>query len=131
MIYSYDDVVSRIQGIIDVKGEDFAYAQVRGTQGPNCLYARDGKPDCIIGHLLFGLGVPIEAMTWGPDTEASRPLASDTIGENFDPLSEDHDIEFSSKARTFLRRLQALQDNGIPWGRAFIDAQIQAKNIHD
>lgn len=66
-----------------------------------CVYGYDGKPSCLIGHLLCEWGMPYEGF---PEKSASRVIADCIEG-----LSVDDD------AGMMLDRVQCLQDIGFTW----------------
>lgn len=126
--YSYEDVVSRIQGIIDVAGADHVYVR-RDDRNVPCLYACEGKPDCIVGHLLVQLGIPVEDLEYNPSFEPGTKydLSTEGIGTHFQHLHINRNISFDREGEQFLRVLQSEQDSELSWGEAFINAQRAAR----
>jgi hypothetical protein len=114
MHYSYNDIKIRLEHIVEEAGEGFVYTQRyrEGELDSGCEYAWQGKPDCVIGHLLVELGVPVEDMGEG------KVFDGNTIDYYGPKLDLDYSITFDSKAVDLMNIFQADQDNGIPWGEA-------------
>ena len=130
-LHTYEDVVARIERIIDVKGTDFVY-EIHQDSPIICFYALNGKPDCIVGHLLVELGVPVEVLEY----EGTRDLnawdhdfASDTISNHWAALESQYALAFTDEARTYLRALQSNQDNGRTWGWSNMDAKDMTERL--
>lgn len=116
-----DDVISALREVVAERGADYLY-QAQGRPG-NCVYvvtnARgDLEPSCIVGHVLYRLGVPLSDMN-GLDSDDAEML-SDTLGLNIDPW-----------AVACLQTAQELQDGAVDpapghdhsWGAALRAAE--------
>jgi len=118
--YTLEEVQPRIATIVDAKGPDFIYQKRSTSGGPalGCFYAHEGKPDCIVGHLLVELGVPVEVLD--PTSGKSvNDLASLRVSEIEYQLKRLYNITFTWDAMSFLDDLQYRQDMGQPWGEAY------------
>lgn len=98
---------------------DRIYQQSKKTgSGPSCLYVRDGKPDCLIAQGAFMAGMDI-------DTLMEFDAIEDRMTEDPDAEYMDSGAEYAFKPFGFtevelawLKRVQQLQDDGVPWGEA-------------
>lgn len=116
--YSLANVKSRIKAIIDAKGADHVYKKRYTSAGAmGCTYAYDGQPDCIVGHLLVELGVPVEHLDY--TSVERRDFSDHTISGAEYEIAREYGIEFTSDALDFLTGVQAMQDAGESWGASF------------
>lgn len=93
------------------KGADFVYER----RALSCRYAHEGKPDCIVGHVLVYLGVPAERLT------CIEGMAFDmTILHH---VEIEFGLAFTSKAVMALSIAQSEQDSGTPWALAVAEAR--------
>lgn len=97
--------------------QPLGYCYDRG--GHACVYRWEGKPSCIIGHLLAELGVQLSAADEGKNIHA---LLHDG--------KHDHiAARFEEQAMLFMAAVQALQDRGMPWrDAAYIPAAWFSNN---
>lgn len=91
---------------IDEKGADYVY-NVPVGENETCLYFRNGKPDCLIGHVLHYLGIDQGCVREG---ESAGGVLISLRGQN--------KLTFTSEAADYLSAAQGHQDNGKPWGAA-------------
>lgn len=108
-----------LQEVIAEKGEDYVYPRAgRGSTGDGCRYfENDGSPSCIVGHLLAKRGVTYDALLtlkFGAEMNESTS-ASGLVGARVIDL----DPSQADLLREFLVDVQALQDMGVAWGKAF------------
>jgi hypothetical protein len=114
MIEITNDVVrTGLQALVDAAGEDFVYTQRPDTAGTRCVYVHEGKPDCIVGQFLVGLGVSIERLE-----SADARFGGVPAYELLDQLEQEGIIEGSWQAHSALNSAQAAQDDGHTWGEA-------------
>jgi hypothetical protein len=121
-LVTFDEVDAIVKAEIAAEGKDFVYGRhdtTPFTPGPACMYAVDGKADCIVGRVLAKLGVPVESMQYVEDTNAENRYAVGTADVVIDHLREDGLLNFDAKAITFLTILQSNQDNQETWGDAY------------
>lgn len=63
---TYDAVLGAMRAAVTEKGEDYLYRGPLSDKPTVCVYATevDGelKPSCIVGHVLYRLGVPLESL---------------------------------------------------------------------
>lgn len=129
-LYTYSDVVSRIKGIIDIEGEGFVYQVDSSPSGLGCYYARNGKPDCIVGHLLVELGVPVKELEdHSSDPSGPHNFSHGPIGSHFDALIQEFGIQFDERAAVYLMTLQNRQDKQYSWGESDKEAKLEVGRI--
>lgn len=93
----------------------------RADQGVNkndgsCFYEWDGKPSCIVGHVLAELGASIGVLRHLDTRQTAGIKASRQA------LSEQN-IFTTSAAIDILHVAQYVQDRGSSWGEALADAE--------
>jgi hypothetical protein len=126
-----EKAIELLEHAVQLKGEDYVDENKPGGQ---CQYFTNGKPSCIIGHVLADLGVEP-----GFDNQEFPDLvdAEDKI-ESYEPEydTEDYynnfttakftnkkDLIFTSEAVRILRTAQEIQDEGGNWGSALETAR--------
>lgn len=125
--YNETEVLSLLQRAVDLKGPDYIYPRdySRDYSGELiCRYAKDGRPDCIVGHVLAWIGIPLEEMEADDDpTKPNGELSEGTIGGLFWKIKALHGITFTRRAQRMLSLAQSDQDGGLPWGKALEGAE--------
>lgn len=106
---------------VELKGGNYVYPTYKGT-ALGCYYAKDGQPDCIVGHVLFDLGVPIEDMSDNTEGVAGR-VSAGIIGIHRDYLHSRYGLDFDNVAWEMLCSAQCVQDNRDTWGEALKSAE--------
>ncbi|MGW4446469.1 hypothetical protein [Streptomyces sp. NPDC004682] len=91
------------------------------TDGGACYYvhkAEDGSegPGCIVGTVLYRLGVPLAEMAKREGTNALGVIADLELSGEVEAKG------LSSSTRTLLRWVQIQQDGGRSWGSAYKNA---------
>jgi hypothetical protein len=114
--------VDLLEQCVVERGFDYMYPPswtVRGEYS-TCLYARDGKPDCIIGLALAKSGMPVEVL----QTLGGNRLAG---------LYSAHrlPIDLTLGALAVLSTAQRVQDEGHSWGVALRQATLIAGRYFD
>src|SRR4030095_13917477 len=108
--------VSRIASrLVEEFGSAYKYTDWRGDVAPiaQCVNTHDGKPMCIVGHILseiFG----VENIRASGSSETTIPHL----------IRKGH--TFKTQARLFLAVAQSLQDQGATWYHAVIGANAAA-----
>lgn len=108
-----DKVRESAKKIVDEFGAGHIYNPVRkdGANGPECQYTFEDAPSCLVGHILFDLGIPAETLA-----EFDRlDIPAHDLGEEID--------EINPLASEYLGILQRAQDAGHPWGWALGSAE--------
>lgn len=83
----------------------------KAGSGPSCLYVRDGKPDCLIAQGAFMAGMDIATLAYF-DAIADGAIEDSGAEYVFEPYG------FTTIELAWLKRVQQLQDDGVPWGKA-------------
>lgn len=111
--------------IIEVARENPDHIYDRGPGGDkNCVYQRERKPSCIVGHALHRLGLPIH------DLEEFDLHEDSGIGEIIDVHEDLFDVD-DVEAVGYIVITQNHQDTGWTWGdavgRSFINKLQEEK----
>lgn len=94
--------------------EDFVYTD----SNTECQYAKDGHPSCLVGKILFKLGVPIQNLEVLDTKGICGDSPSFMSGYSLDYL-ESIDFTFDDDGVIgYLDNLQSEQDSGTSWGKA-------------
>lgn len=117
----YDDALRALNQAVADKG--YGYVYPRDERGGHCYNVWEGNPDCIVGHALVWLGVPVEWFTkareghlWGRENDSAYDVCTTLAVSNMFNLTEE--------ARDLLADVQRLQDEGVPWGEAVTRAHL-------
>ena len=113
--------LAALEQAVENNGADFVYKphehELGGSDNPDlgsCRYVHNGCPDCMIGHVLFGVGWDYE--------ELDRVGVVATLAAHFpDRMSDD--------AKCILWAAQKIQDDGSTWGDALAGARLMAKEL--
>lgn len=110
-----DATVAALRDIITEKGADYTYERPEGPfPGGACYNKYDGKPSCIVGHLVARL-YPEVFETIGSFTGPSNDAISYTlINVERAPIKAE-----TTELVGEIRSLQGYQDDGQSWGEAF------------
>ena len=103
--YTFDDV-KRVLHELAAEKPDYVYEKDRGE---TCTYStKDGKPSCIIGHVIYRL-----------DPEVFQNLVElENDGEAIGIGDLPWAYQFRDFEITAMERAQTRQDTGEPWGYA-------------
>lgn len=106
-----------VKSISDVRADIAALVDNDPEATRSCVYVTaDGSgPNCIIGHLLHGYGVPIETLVQRNSIRIRTLSVWVGIREH---------VAFTEEALNYLAVMQAGQDLGDTWAEAHIDAEI-------
>lgn len=107
---------------VELKGKDYIYPTYPYSS-LGCYYAKEGKPDCIVGHVLFDLGVPIADMSWDEEGLERGSMASGNIDIHRLYLQRAHGLTFEDAAWEMLCSAQTVQDDRETWGVALRSAE--------
>lgn len=119
---TYTTAVEILDGLVEEFGDDYVYP--RGENG-KCDYVRDGKPSCIVGHVLAKVGVPIERLevadagVFGCGVSAFGLLSA---------LHAEYVLRFDGSVRNLLTEAQCRQDGSAPWGEAVKQAKFYTQS---
>lgn len=90
--------------------------------GGVCDYVRDGKPSCIVGHVLFRAGVPIEILMVLDPNKFGAGIGAESL--NLPGACRGLVFDVTDEAAEFLSVVQRNQDQGKSWG----ECAEQARN---
>lgn len=118
----YDDALRALNQAVADKGYGYVYPR-DDRPGGSCFNVWEGNPDCIVGHALVWLGVPVEWFTearegshWGRENDSAYDVCTNlAVSDMFNVTDE---------ARDLLAHVQRLQDEGVPWGEAVTMAHL-------
>jgi hypothetical protein len=111
-----------IAAAVNRLGADFVYQPVwvNDYRYLTCLYAHDGAPDCIVGHVLADAGVRPQEL------EAMRDDGIDDLYR-----AGRLPIALTLGALAVLQAAQQSQDRGRPWADVLADANAMAVRVLD
>jgi len=104
-----------LAALVSEAGPDFAYTPRDLGEREGCVYVYDGKPDCLVGQFLAGVGVPIERLQeadqggFGDGYNAIQLIAA-LIGEGV--------VTVEPRVVDILIDAQGYQDIGHTWSKA-------------
>lgn len=117
----FDEAVALLDRAVEEKGPDYVYAKVKTScyDHGHCVNFDQGKPSCLIGHLLSYLDYgPLHlefSLAYGPRpvdiTDGGVESVFGRIGLLTDP-----------RTMRMLTLAQRLQDQGVPWGHVVASA---------
>jgi hypothetical protein len=128
IIVDYDKAIELLTAAVERKGEDFVYNpggsgscsyvakpnRLNGVyDGPELDENGKSNPGCIVGHVLYSLGVDLYRVGSG----SMRSIMRHRYGPHA-ALNSDLTMTFSEDAVEALQRAQSSQDDGSTWGRA-------------
>jgi hypothetical protein len=114
-MYQVEDVRRSAREAVNEKGTNYVYPEYTGA----CEYVKESAPSCLVGHILFKLGFPLDILSHMDD----RPDA--TISSGYHPEVRE---AFTDDAIRFMATLQSNQDEGRTWGTALERAEELATN---
>jgi hypothetical protein len=97
----------------EVVAEKPDYVYERGDNDV-CQYVRDGKPSCVVGHVLTRAGRPVDLLL------QNNTMMVGYLGSTFG---------LDEPARVILMSAQDSQDQGQPWSRALLHAEATATQL--
>lgn len=113
------EVLTLLERAVNDKGAHYVDPQ---ADFDNCSYVVEGKPGCIVGHVLFYAGAPIETLErWDRDVSALQGV----VGR----LEPDQDsvelggVELERDALIALHEAQKVQDANGTWSNALAAAE--------
>jgi len=124
-IITAEETLRLLTRAVEEKGEGHVYPTFPGTTTTlSCYYAKDGKPSCIVGHVLFDLGVPISDMTHDDENGRYGRISLGVIGGHRASLRSHYGLTFDNAAWSMLCVAQEVQDCREPWGEALAAAAL-------
>lgn len=107
-----NNVTEALKAAVALNGEDYVYP---AESGGRCDYVRDGKPSCIVGHVLVGAGVEMWRLEAADNNfgGAGTP-ANDLLRQ----LEDEEVLTYNAEALALLTKAQREQDLERPWGES-------------
>lgn len=103
--------------VVAMYGRD--YVDPRAGGGQDALYVADGKPGCLIGHILARAGVPLADLAAAEGLRVSTLFGCDlTVDGRVIPGSRPGVARAEPTVVQALVYTQAVQDAGMNWGTA-------------
>lgn len=124
-VIGYDEAVALLKRAVAEKGENYVYT--RDAVYNSCQYVRDGKPSCIVGHVIGyaswdALEIVAEIERKRGSSWPAVDLQIDSKPHDLQELSSESytaiPVRFTEAAAELLREVQLQQDNGESWGNA-------------
>ena len=103
-------VIEGLTAIVDEFGKDYVYPRKEGAF-PQCVYAHDGEPHCIVGKFLHSVGVPLGRLELADRIDGGTPA-----WELITQLEGEGVLTAEDGGLNILQRAQSHQDSGIAWG---------------
>jgi hypothetical protein len=113
--YSWPRVAPRLAEIVASKPEGYSYIRPIATGGCSYWHQAEGTPGCLIGQLMFNLGVPstlLRVCDLSPQGGTISTVTSNLIKGLFD-----------REAVAVLGHIQDKQDNDKPWAQALAEGE--------
>jgi len=104
--YDVPEVLAALRDVVADKGADYMYPEELKNRNGNCVYVRDGRPACIVGHVLARLNFNL--------------LGQSVVRRNGSAGMLDG---VTGRAAQALRQAQRTQDSGDSWGLALAAAE--------
>lgn len=123
-------VLAVMADVVQEYGAAYDYAAKHDT----CVYVRDGAPSCLVGHVAYRLGLPLERMAGDSPTafDSINGCAIDSRGNHpwsTGPLRLSWAAELAPGTVAVLRAAQNVQDGATDdstWGAALVAARHAA-----
>jgi hypothetical protein len=124
-VVTLDEFKAALQKGIDERGANYVYRE------PVCMYVSYGlEPQCGVGYAMVELGLRdrmVAAIGAWQDEETHNGAGLESIWQPqatalIDRLAHDG-IRFERDARDFAARFQDRQDQRVPWGKAYAEAE--------
>ena len=115
MQIDYETAKQWVEVEIAKAGGDYVYPHRRG-----CVYVMDGKPSCIVGHVLMNNGVTDAEFFYYRNNSSFSSIEGSLHRKG---------VLFSIEAVDYLQHLQDYQDAGRPWGEAHLLAMSQVDAV--
>lgn len=113
--FTLDDVLNAARKIVEEKGGDYVY----NTEGHGCVYAANGSPSCLVGHVIHALDPAAFSLVeeWEAESKGSETALSlrkrGWLPKDF----------WTNDAEKVMQAMQDSQDEGNNWGLALYDGE--------
>lgn len=102
--------------VVEAYGEDTVYERVPHHTGSRCVYVNEGKPSCLVGHVLVRAGCQVDVLQRFDDGVPAGVIHW-------------HIPQVSGDAARVLDAAQTSQDIGYTWGEALEAAKARYRAI--
>lgn len=102
----------------DVVHGNESYVYHSEDHGDRCVYEYDGKPSCVVGHVLYRAGVTVEVLA-----ELDALFYSALLDDDPVDMLKEAGLTMTKPARNLLAMMQTRQDHGHSWGSALAVAE--------
>lgn len=107
------DAIEAVRETVEAFGEGYVY----GEHYDDCYYSVNGKPACLVGHVLAKWGVlPGDVDSSMCDVKGNR--SNLYAGRLLQTMEGRGELNVDYDARTFLSKVQGAQDRDKSWGGA-------------
>ena len=117
MTYLNKDISAALKSALDAKGDDYVY-----ENRDKCLYAIDGQPSCIVGHVLKEIDPDAFERVVQFESDRYQNRGDTSFGNVAVALK----LDFDEDQLRALKRMQREQDSGTPWGTVVATEWIAA-----
>lgn len=122
MTFTREDVRKAMAEVVAEMGDGYIYPEEEKELGV-CQYANEeGKPSCIVGHVVFKLD---EGAFWRLAQAEAEHGTEEAINLTHSGRYLDRDF-WDSDAAHFAEVAQQYQDTGVTWGGALAEAEDRA-----
>jgi hypothetical protein len=120
IIITPEVALDTLREVVAEAGEDYTYPPA--MKGEACTYVAGGKPSCLIGRVLFKLGVPLERLE---EADRAQGGTGEPAFELLGTLKGEGVVDVDLDVRHLFSEAQFAQDNGSCWGSALAAATTE------
>lgn len=116
-----DTVNPVLDALLKEFGEDYVYP---GSKDKACYYVANGQPSCLVGQVLYRLGVPIETLEEYDEVGSVFELSNSEYSLDGKTALERGGVSVGDdRVLNILDSAQGWQDQGKTWGEAVRQAR--------
>lgn len=128
-IFTVEETLAALKEAVAERGENYVYEADPLSNSGACSYSTvAGAPSCIVGEVLARLTPDIfksiHDYEWYGEEDGLFNLREQSIDSKMKIDTGRTEIPFKDDAIGLLYRAQAMQDSGLSWGFAVIQAQV-------
>ena len=110
-------MLRELERVVDGR-EKHVYFKKKMGAGPACTYERYRKPSCLVGHVLYNLGLEPKQLR-----KLDNLSVPGILGCYTQATLRDMGINLTKPAVRALHEAQLAQDSGLTWGEALEGAR--------
>lgn len=119
--FTTEQALEALRKAVELKGSDYVYPPgEKDSPHGSCMYAHNGSPSCIVGHLVNILDPEIFARLAAAEEQGGPHGAEELTNPDVNYLPEDF---WSPSTARVLGFAQYAQDRGELWGTALATAE--------